>query len=293
MFCFQHLKGETSPTQKKKVDNKESDSKKNEGDTLPEDQEVDIKTDPEYEPEDVSVADESILEKSNESSKLLTENLETSPMVFQVKRKRVTELSSSTKSYYQRKFKRAKQQLKEKFAEAAASGQEKDFLLHILGSSSESEEVEEVGDDVLEMVSVHQNSDSISQILILSLINHEKYCKQKIMSLFGCSKYKVDLARKWKQQNADLLKVQKETFTRNRLDFNKCELFLDFIFQVGSCKTQHMVHKNLKFASGEKEMVQKDILIIQYSLVIGLYKEACKNVNYDALSDSSLWNITN
>ena len=52
-----------------------------------------------------------------------------------------------------------------------------------------------------------------------------------------------------------------------------------------------MVYKNLKFASGEKEMVQKDILIIQYSLVIGLYKEACKNVNYDALSDSSLWYI--
>ena len=233
MFCFQHLKGETPPTQKKKVDNKESDSKKNEGDTLPEDQEVNIRTDPEYDPEEVSVTDDSILEKSNESSKLLTENLETSPMVFQVKRKRVTELSSSTKSYYQRKFKRAKQQLKEKFAEAAASGQEKDFLLHILGSSSESEEVEEVGDDVLEMVSVHQNSDSISQILILSLINHEKYCKQKIMSLFGCSKYKVDLARKWKQQNADLLKVQKETFTRNRLDFNKCELFLDFIFSSG------------------------------------------------------------
>ena len=69
--------------------------------------------------------------------------------------------------------------------------------------------------------------------------------------------------------------------------------FWILFFQVGSCKTQHMVYKNLKFASGEKEMVQKDILIIQYSLVIGLYKEACKNVNYDALSDSSLWNITN
>ena len=233
MFCFQHLKGETPPTQKKKVDNKESYSKKNEGDTLPEDQEVDIQTDPEYEPEEVSVTDDSILEKSNESSKLLTENLETSPMVFQVKRKRVTELSSSTKSYYQRKFKRAKQQLKEKFAEAAASGQEKDFLLHILGSSSESDEVEEVGDDILEMVSVHQNSDSISQISILSLINHEKYCKQNVMSLFGCSKYKVDLARKSKQQNAGLLKVQKETFTRNRLNFNKCEHFLDFIFSNG------------------------------------------------------------
>ena len=54
-----------------------------------------------------------------------------------------------------------------------------------------------------------------------------------------------------------------------------------------------MVYKNLKFASGEKEMVQKDILTTQYSHVIGLYKEASKNVNYDALSDSSLWNILN
>ena len=74
VFCFQHLKGETPPTQKKKVDNKESDSKKNEGDTLPEDQEVDIQIDPEYEPEELSETDDSILEKSNESSNLSTEN---------------------------------------------------------------------------------------------------------------------------------------------------------------------------------------------------------------------------
>ena len=82
VFCSQHLKGETPPIQKKKVDNKESDSKKNEDDILPEDQEVDIQIDPEYEPEEVSVTDDSILEKSNESSKLLPEYLETSPMMF-------------------------------------------------------------------------------------------------------------------------------------------------------------------------------------------------------------------
>ena len=70
-------------------------------------------------------------------------------------------------------------------------------------------------------------------------------------------------SKEMKQQNAVLLKVQKETFTRNWLNFNKCEHFLDFIFQVGSCKTHHMVYKNLKFASGEKEMVQKDILTTQ------------------------------
>ena len=131
------FKRRNSTNSEEKVDNKESNNKKNEHDTLSQDQEVNIQTDPEYEPEEVSVIDDSILEKSNESSKLLTENLE-----FQVKRKHVTELSSSTKSYYQRKFKGY-------FAEAAAPGQEKDFLLHILGSSSESEEMEEVGDDIL------------------------------------------------------------------------------------------------------------------------------------------------
>ena len=59
---------------------------------MPEDQEVDIQIDPEYEPEEVNVTDDSIPEKSNESSKLLAENLETSPMMFQVKCKCVTEL---------------------------------------------------------------------------------------------------------------------------------------------------------------------------------------------------------
>ena len=51
--------------------------------------------------------------------------------------------------------------------------------------------------------------------------------------------------------------------------------------------------QKLKFASGEKEAVPKVILTSWYSHVIGLYKEVCKNVNYDALSDSSLWNILN
>ena len=43
----------------------------------------------------------------------------------------MTELSSSSKSYYQIKFKKAKEQLKQKFAKVAAPGQGKYFLLHI------------------------------------------------------------------------------------------------------------------------------------------------------------------
>ena len=113
------------------------------------------------------------------------------------------------------------------------------------------------------------------------------------MSLFGCSKYKVDLARKWKQQNAGLFKVQKETFTRNQLNVIKCEHFLDFLFSSGLLQDTAYGVQKLKLASGEKETVPKAILTSQYSHVIGLYKKACKNVNYDALSDSSLWNILN
>ena len=153
--------------------------------------------------------------------------------------------------------------------------------------------MEEVGDDILEMVPVYQNSDSISQISILSLINHERYSKQKIMSLFGCSKYKVDLKRIWKQQNACLFKVQKDTFTRNQFNFNKCEHFLDFIFSSGLLQDIAYGVQKLKFTSGEKETALKAIITSQHNNIICLYKEACKNVNYDVLSESSLWNILN
>ena len=71
------FKRRNSTTPEEKIDSKDSDSKKNKGDNLPEDQEVDIQIGPEYEPEEVTVTDDCTW-KSNESSKLLTENLETS-----------------------------------------------------------------------------------------------------------------------------------------------------------------------------------------------------------------------
>ena len=160
------------------------------------------------------------------------------------------------------------------------------IFCYIFGPPSESEEVEEVDDDILEMVPVYQNSDSISQISILSLINHERYSKQKITSLFGSSKYKVDLKRIWKQQNACLFKVQKDTFTRNQFNFNKCEHFLDFIFSCGLLQDIAYGVQKLKFTSGETETALKAIITSQHSHIICLYKEACKILNYDILSES-------
>ena len=68
---------------------------------------------------------------------------------------------------------------------------------------------------------------------------------------------------------------------------------LDFIFSSGLLQDTAYGVQKLKFARGKEETVPKAILTSRYSHVIGLFKEACKNVNYDALSDSSLWNILN
>ena len=69
-------------------------------------------------------------------------------------------------------------------------------------------------------------------------------------------------------------------------------IFLILFSQVGSCKTAYDVQK-LKFTSGEKERALKTIITSQHSHILCLYKEACKNVNYAVLSESSLWNILN
>ena len=66
--------------------------------------------------------------------------LDTSSLSFQVKRKPVDELSSSTKKTLIATYQTVKKQRKIKFAEAAAPGQVDEFIEKVLGNSSDKDE---------------------------------------------------------------------------------------------------------------------------------------------------------
>ena len=273
VFCFPHLK-EGHSTDEVNADNNEKDY-------------ID---DADYKPDEVQQTDESMIKADNASVSIC--GLDTSPLSFQVKRKRIDELSSSTKKSLIAKHKKVKQQLKKRFAEAAAPGQAKEFMATVLGDSSEKDdEMEEIGEDLLELLRLHPESDSISKLIILSLVNHDKYTKTELMNLFGCSKYKIDQARKWKIENHANIVPEKVSFTRNRLNIDKCEHFVDFIFSSGLLQdVAYGVHK-IKFDCGKKETVPKAILTTRYSHAIGFYKQNCEKTAYEPLSESSLWGI--
>ena len=128
----------------------------------------------------------------------------------------------------------------------------------------------------------------LSKLIILSLINHEKYSKSELMALFGCSRYKIDQACRWKDENQGSLVPEKVCFTRNRLNIEKCEHFLDFIFSSGLLQdVAYGIHK-IRFDSGTKETIPKAIPTTRYSHAIGFYKKNCLKTDYEPLSDSTL-----
>ena len=58
----------------------------------------------------------------------------------------------------------------------------------------ESSTEKEAPEELTRMSKIYQKSDAISSLIILSLVDHDKYSKQLLMKTFGCSKYKIDQA---------------------------------------------------------------------------------------------------
>ena len=72
-----------------------------------------------------------------------------------------------------------------------------------------------VSDDLKKFVKIYEESDSMGKHIVLCLIEHEKFTKKLLMKVFGCSKYKIDQARKMKNANVGItIPVEKE-ITRN------------------------------------------------------------------------------
>ena len=230
------------------------------------------------------------LDKSTERADVLTTTLDVSPINFRVKTK-VDRLSNSTLEKLQRKMRRWQEASAKQFASVVAPGQEDDFLALINDSSDDITPIDDIPKEVGEMVKLYRNSDSMSKIVVLALFDHDQFSKEETMNYFGCSRYKVDQARKWRKSCSGLLLPQKVKHHRKKLDLVKAEHFIDFVFTRGLLQDVAYGTTNIRFESGEVQKVAHAVLTSKYSHIIHFYKEACNDVDYKPLSDSSLYNI--
>ena len=181
------------------------------------------------------------------------------------------------------------------FAEGAAPGQEKDFMSKVLGvimsPLSDSEDEDEIPEDLRKFLEKYQHSDREAQIVIHSLTDFSKYSSKFLIEVFCCSKYKIDKAKMLANKSKGLTFPRKGSFKRNKLNTTKVEHFLDFIFDSGLLQDVAYGINKLNYDSGDIQVLLKAILICKYSQLIEFYQHFCKESDYQPLSESTLWKI--
>ena len=223
-FCFPHLKSENNV----KNNGKDSSTPSTRKDTAQLMHESSMEPDADFVP-DVSYISSSDLESSLLISESLSATLETSPLLFQIKKKKVSDLIEGTKLKLKQKFLRTQKTLKKKFAEAVAPGQTEEFINDVL---KEYTNEDEVPGDIQHALNYYEESDALGKMVILALLDHHKYSKEYIMEVFNCSKYRIEQAREM-VSSKNLMIFPEKKRSRCRMDMQKVEHFVDFIFCNG------------------------------------------------------------
>ena len=149
-------------------------------------------TDSDYHLEEIILSSD-VIENAQASGSSLSDILDASPIQYQIKQKKVEELSENTKQLLKGKFIRFKQQLEKQFPEAIVPGQSDEFIQTVLNDqlSSDSDN-DDMPEDLKVFTSVYAESDSMGKSTIISLVGDQKYSKDDIMKTFNCSRYIID-----------------------------------------------------------------------------------------------------
>ena len=146
----------------------------------------------------------------------------------------------------------------------------------VLGSKKEENtEKYKITEELIQIKKIYEESDSISILIILLTVDHEKCTEQDLMRVFGVSKYKIDQARKFRKENSGFKLSTTTQKSRVCMDISSTEHFFDFLFSSGACQD---------FACGTTK--------IKFEYV-AFYKRYCDSIRYQPLSNSSLWHILN
>ena len=96
---------------------------------------------------------------------------------------------------------------------------------------------------------------------MLSTVDHSKSSKDNIMKYFHCTNYKVGKARKLKSLANGLEIPKKATITRSKLNIQKCEHFLDFLFKNKLLREVAYGVLNIKFDKGDYQKIAHAMLV--------------------------------
>ena len=154
-----------------------------------------------------------------------------------------------------------------------------------------SDNVTKVSTSLKDYIKMYHESDPISQLIILNLQDHSKYTAKQHMDAFGCSLYKVKQAWRLCRTSDGLVLPETKKHNRNKLDLNKAEHFLDFIFSSGILQDIAYGVTSIKYDNGEEQKIAHAVLTAKFSHAITMYKESCNEVGYSPLSDWSLFRI--
>ena len=216
------------------------------------------------------VISENILNSSEAGVTDLSETLDVSPIKFQIKKKKVAELSEGTKYHFQKEYNKAQEKLKLKFASVAAPGRSSDFIKSIINETDISfKEDREIPEDLKNLIQIYEKSDTLEKTVILSIADHNKYSKDTIMKYFHCTKYKVDQARKLKGLANELEMPNKATITRSKLNIQKYENFLDCLFNIKFLQGIAYCVTNLKFDNGYFQKIAHVAKYLYHFILLG------------------------
>ena len=109
------------------------------------------------------------------------------------------------------------------------------------------------------------------------------------MARFNCSLYEINQACKMISQSEGLLLPTKTRHIHGKLNMNKVEHFLEFIFNSGLLQDVAYGTHYIKFDSGLKLKVANTVSTTKYTHAVILYLKSC--TDYEQLSTSTLFRI--
>ena len=155
--------------------------------------------------------------------------------------------------------------------------------------SDEDDELLEL--DLDELLNIYKSSDKFGKLIALSFAA-QKHSKTAVMEAFNCSKQKVDEARKLQVFSEGIKTPDVSKHNRLKLDINKCNHFLDFIFNNGLLQDVASGTSVLKYTNGEKQVVPHAILVARFKHVITYYQKYCDE-SFQPSSECTLYRFLN
>ena len=235
-----------------------------------------------YEP-DVPFCSPDLQCSSRNLGNQITACLDLSPIPVQVTQTPIRDLSSTMKQTIKRKIEQVKEKVVERIAESVAPTQASELIDVLFGCS-------DIPDDLKPLIEPFKMSDRRGRLVILSLVD-ERHSKKVLQNVFGCSKYAVDEARKLQPKIKGLVVPVKEKFHRNKMNIEKSEHFLEFLFSSGLIQDVAYGVSKVKFENGIVQTIPHAVLTASCSHVIYFYLDICKQTDFQPLSESSLWRI--